>query len=78
LENDVLTEAELVAELKRGTFTAGADDFRIRRFNAEIGERERYIKRLIDEGKDAAYYSEKTNQWHGFYDRVAMGKSYLL
>ncbi|MDR1689263.1 MAG: PHP domain-containing protein [Clostridiales bacterium] len=78
LENDVSTEAELVAELKKGTFTSGADDLRIRRYNAEIGERERYIKRLIEEGKDAAYYSEKTNQWHGFYDRVAMGKSYLL
>lgn len=78
LDAKVETEAELVSELKKGAYGFGCDEMRITEFNADMGDREAYIKQLMEEGRDAEYFSRKTKIWRGYYDRVAMGKSYIL
>lgn len=78
LDAEVETETELVAELKKGAYGFGCDEMRIREYNAVIGDREIYIKQLMEEGQSAEYFSRTTNMWRGYYDRVAMGKSYIV
>jgi len=78
LQGAANTEAELVTLLKTGAHTGGRDDKRIDIFNRRMGKTERLVKKFIRKGKDAQYFTQSTNMWHGYYDRVAMGKSYLL
>lgn len=78
LENNPKTDAELVFELKRGAYSLGCDEARLNAHNAVIGEREDYIRKLMSEGRDAEYFSRETKIWRGYFDRVAMGKSYII
>ncbi|MCX8130533.1 MAG: PHP domain-containing protein [Clostridia bacterium] len=72
------TDAELVAFLKRGMYSLGRDENRIECFNKNVHKREGLIRDLIAQGKTAEDYSKMTGNWAGEYNRVAMGKSYII
>jgi hypothetical protein len=78
LARQVETDEELVAELKRRTFTLRSRPQRIAELNEEIDRREAEIRTMIRQGFDRDEYRRTTGQWEGLYDRVARGKSYRL
>lgn len=73
-END----AGLVSLIRCGAFEWRCDIERVAIFNGEVHRRETLIRQLISEGRDRFYYREKTGDWVGYFDRVAMGKSYVI
>ena len=73
-END----AGLVSLLRYGAFEWRCDIERVAIFNGNVHKREIQIRQMIAEGRDRDYYREKTGEWEGYFDRVAMGKSYVI
>lgn len=78
LARRVGSDAELVAELRRGAFSLGRRPERLAVLNAEIAQREAEIRTMIAAGIGRDEYRQTTGQWEGCYDRVAMGKSYQV
>ncbi len=72
------TEAELVALIREGYYEPRSRPDRIAEHNAGILERERVVRKMISEGRTNLEYQDVTGLWHGFYDRVAQGKSYCI
>jgi len=75
---DVRNERELVEALKTGKAKMCVIEDKVKRFNQAVYEREKYIKELMSQGKDANDYHEKTGAWTGHFDRVKSGKSYII
>jgi hypothetical protein len=73
-END----AGLVSLIRYGAFEWRCDTERVAIFNGNVHKRENLIRQMISEGRDRLYYREKTGEWEGYFDRVAMGKSYII
>jgi len=71
-------EKELIELLKSGQYKCEYSTERIYQFNKNVAEREKIIKTLITEGKDKEYYHKLTGNWEGEFDRVLMGKSYII
>jgi hypothetical protein len=46
--------------------------------NARVAEREAEICDLQARGVDRMQYRRLTGQWEGYFDRVALGKSYQI
>ncbi len=78
LHDEPLGEPGLVRLLRAAAYTCRADTRRIVAFNEAIRQREDLIRRLIADGRDAKYYRDQTGQWEGYFDRVKMGKSYVI
>ncbi len=78
LEYEPKNEKELVKLLKDGKYKIGCCEDRIKVFNEEKKRRETLIKELIAERKTREDYHKLTGNWEGDFDRVAMGKSYLI
>jgi len=78
LARRVGTDAELVAELRRGAFSFGSRPGRIAELNADTARREDGIRAMIRQGIPREEFARLTGQWEGLYDRVAMGKSYRI
>jgi predicted metal-dependent phosphoesterase TrpH len=69
---------DLADLIRRGAFDCAGDAARIAEFNREVSKREETIRGMIAEGRDRAYYHDTTGEWEGHYDRVKMGKSYVI
>lgn len=78
LECNPKDEKELVKFLKEGKYKICNCKDRVEEFNKDKREREEIIKKLIKEGKNREDYHRITGNWEGDFDRVAMGKSYLI
>ncbi|KYH28386.1 PHP domain protein [Clostridium tepidiprofundi DSM 19306] len=72
------SEQELVKYLKEGRYKCCCNHFRVSKFNESVLKREKLIKELIKENKDRTYYNKLTGNWEGEFDRVLMGKSYVI
>jgi hypothetical protein len=78
LQGQPENDAALVSLLRYGAFEWRCDTERVAIFNGNVHKRENLIRQLISEGRDRLYYREKTGDWEGYFDRVAMGKSYII
>jgi len=77
-DRSVQTEAELLECLRAGVFAGCAAVERVETFNDNVRRRELVIRGMIAEGQDRKFYRETTGEWDGFFDRVAIGKSYEI
>jgi len=73
-END----SGLVSLLRYGAFEWRCDTERVAIFNGNVHKREEFIREMIAKGCDRFDYRKKTGEWEGYFDRVAMGKSYVI
>ncbi|WBW99107.1 PHP domain-containing protein [Oceanirhabdus sp. W0125-5] len=78
LESTPKNEKELIEILKSGKYTCGYCPERVYKFNKNVAEREEIIRNLIKEGKNKEYYHKLTGNWEGEFDRVLIGKSYII
>lgn len=78
LQRPVENGEDLADLIRRGAFDCAGDAARIAEFNQEVSRREEAIRAMIAEGRDRTHYHDTTGEWEGHYDRVKMGKSYVI
>jgi len=75
---EVRNEGELLEVLKMGTAKMCVIEEKVKKINEAVYKREKYIKELISQGKNADDYHKETGGWTGPFDRVKSGKSYII
>jgi len=71
-------EASLAKALRSRPVSGEGDPKRIERHNAEMLGLEDLVRDFIASGKGPVEFEAVTGKWRGYYDRVKMGKSYLI
>ena len=78
LHNSVSSEQELIRELKAGHYSFGSFTHKIDLLNAKISSREEQVHNSIAQGLTGEEFTRTTGLWSGYYNRVTMGKSYMV
>ncbi|OPJ62610.1 PHP domain-containing protein [Clostridium oryzae] len=78
LSSSPKSEQELANTLLNEEIIIGEDEQRINSFNEKVRKREKLIKQLIAEGKNAEDFNRITGEWVGCFNRVVLGKSYEI